>query len=166
MNVVYLAELYCDGGVIGRNPSPAGGVYAWCLVFEGARIAEDVQHVTPEEIGVEAVSNNNSELLALLSGIEQLPDGWRGMVSSDSQVALGWVFLGWSQAKVPQVLADRLNRLRKSGKLRGIAWRLLQGHPTRADLERGVGAKRKLPVSAHNVYVDELCTAMARRVQS
>jgi ribonuclease HI len=24
--------LYCDGGVIGRNPSDIGGVWAWCLV--------------------------------------------------------------------------------------------------------------------------------------
>lgn len=155
-------ELYCDGGVVGRNPSPIGGTFAWCLVDAGERVAERVGGLLPSDMGVLHVSNNNSELTALLDGLENLPAGWDGRVNSDSQVALGWVFLGWSQEKVPAPLRERLNAMRQSGRLAGLRWRLLQGHPTKADLACGIGKKRTLPVSEHNVYVDQACQAHAK----
>lgn len=39
---------------------------------------------------------------------------------------------------------------------------LLQGHPTKADLACGIGKKRNLPVSIHNVWCDEACGKAAR----
>ena len=155
-------ELYCDGGVVGRNPSPIGGTYAWCRVENGERVAERVRGILPSDLGVPCVSNNNSELAALLDGLESLPEEWDGRVNSDSQVALGWVFLGWSQDKVPATLRERLNAMRQSGRLAGLRWRLLQGHPTKADLACGIGKKRTLPVSEHNVWCDQACQAHAK----
>ena len=34
---------------------------------------------------------------------------------------------------------------------------LVQGHPTKAELENGWGTKRDLPVSEHNVWCDKAC---------
>lgn len=157
-----MRELYTDGGVIGRNPSPEGGVFAWCLVENDFRVKEHSGLILPGAIGMQAVSNNNTELLALLDGIEALPKDWTGRVNSDSRIALGWVFLGWSPEKIPQVLRTRLAALHRSGRLAGLQWRLLQGHPTKADLARGIGEKRNLPVSIHNVWCDEACSRLAR----
>ncbi len=155
-------ELYCDGGVIGVNPSPHGGTYAWCLVENGKRVAEGSGIIRPDDIGVQAVSNNNAELTALLEALRAVPHGWRGRVNSDSQVALGWVFSGWKQDKIPPSLRLRVNVLRQSGKLTGIWVRLLQGHPTKKDLAAGIGSKRSLPVSEHNVWCDEECGRVAK----
>jgi len=157
-----MKELYCDGGVVGKNPSPIGGVFAWCQVENGFRVKEHTAPVRPADVGAPVVSNNNTELLALLDGIESLPEGWAGRVNSDSQVALGWVFLGWKQEAIPAPLRARLQALRRSGRLFGLEWRLLQGHPTQADLAAGVGAKRGLPVSEHNVWCDKACQTLAR----
>jgi ribonuclease HI len=158
-----MQELYCDGGVIGRNPSAEGGVWAWCRVEGETRVAEGSGVVRPAELGVAEVTNNNTELLALLEGIEALPEGQCVVrVNSDSQIALGWVFSGWSQEKIPAGLRERLNALRSSGRLAGLSWRLLQGHPTKADLAAGIGAKRGLPVSPWNVWCDKTCQALAK----
>lgn len=159
-------ELFCDGGVIGPNPSPLGGTFAWVLTRNGEAIQEESGVLLPADIGQPAVTNNNSELYALLVGLEALPEGWQGRVNSDSQTALGWVFKCWDQRKIPAVLQDRLNDLIASGKILFLDSRLLQGHPTKADLALGVGAKRNLPVSRFNVRCDDLCTEEAERYKS
>jgi ribonuclease HI len=155
--------LYCDGGVIGPNPSPLGGTFAWVLTRDGEALEEQSGVLLPSNIGQAVVTNNNSELYALLVGLETLPEGWSGRVNSDSQTALGWVFKGWNQAKIPNALRDRLNDLIASGKLLFLDSLLLQGHPTKEDLARGMGAKRNLPVSKWNVRCDDLCTEEANR---
>jgi hypothetical protein len=40
---------------------------------------------------------------------------------------------------------------------------LLQGHPTKEDLANGLGKKRQLPVSEHNVWCDEACNAEKKK---
>jgi hypothetical protein len=161
MDIFHGEELYCDGGVIGRNPSPVGGTWAWRRTRGPLCLQESSGLLLPADLGVETISNNNSELLALLTGLECLPDGWTGRCNSDSQIALGWVFQAYSQEKIPETLRARLNNLRHGGRLSGIQWRLLQGHPTETDLLAGVGAKRGLPVSRHNVWCDAACKGAA-----
>ena len=51
--------LYTDGGVIGQNPSPIGGTWAWCMVSEGGeRTRHAYGYVTPADLGTPTVSNN------------------------------------------------------------------------------------------------------------
>ena len=155
-------RLFADGGVIGRNPSPLGGTFAYCVADGGVRVLESSGVVRPSDLGTECVTNNNTELLALLEALERLTrQGWKGEVLSDSKVALGWVFDGYKLDRVPPPLAVRVVKLRKSRALSGISWTLLQGHPTKADLEAGVGAKRGLPVHEHNVWADKTCRRLA-----
>jgi len=156
-------ELYTDGGNIGPNPSPHGGTFAWCQVVNGERVREASGIVLPEQVGLAQVSNNAAEIFALIHGIEELPPGWQGRVSSDSNVALCWMFSKPLDelSKAPEPIRVKIEALRKSGKLSGISYRLLQGHPTKEDLERGIGRKRNRPVSVHNVHCDALCTAKA-----
>lgn len=169
MNEYFAHELFTDGGLISdpnakvKNPSPIGGTIAWVRVENGVVVERDVEIIVPSDIDMPAVSNNNTELLALITAIEKLPNDWRGRINSDSQVALGWVFKDWKQDNIPPVICRRLNKLFAE---RGLFLsrqksRLLQGHPTKADLERGIGAKRNLPVSEFNVQCDLMCSQAA-----
>lgn len=149
--------LYADGGVIGPNPSLIGGTWAWCLVdAAGQRICDYSGVIRPSEAQVPAVTNNLTELLALVNGLDALPGGWQGTVYSDSWVSLQRVFLAAKLKNVPTWLVARLQNLQKSGKLADLSYVLLDGHPTKAQLAAGVG-KRGHPVSEHNVFVDQEC---------
>lgn len=157
--------LYTDGGVIGPNPSVLGGTWAWCMTDANSeRIRHAYGRVTPRECDVPAVTNNLTELLALILGLEALPNGWTGTVYSDSWVSLQRVFLAAKLNNVPEWLTDRLQALQRSGKLAGMSYVLLDGHPTKAQLAAGKG-KRGAPVSIHNVWADEMCQKLAREVR-
>lgn len=146
--------LYGDGGVIGSNPSLVGGVWAWCAVdIHNERIVRRSGFVPVTE--TRDVTNNNTELIALVLALEALHDGWSGLVCSDSKLALGTLFQGWNARKQPPNIIRR--GMRAIARLGHIETMLLQGHPTKADLAKGVGKRRGLPVSPHNVWCDEAC---------
>lgn len=153
-----IVALYTDGGVIGKNPSTIGGTWAWCGVDENG---EQVIHrggVVPC-VG-KPITNNHTEQIAITLALEAMPDGWSGTVYSDSQVALGRVFKGWKEKNLPRNISERSTAaVKRLGKITPV---LLQGHPTKADLLAGVGAKRGLPVSVHNQWCDEECGRQSR----
>lgn len=157
--------LYTDGGCIGANPSPLGGTFAWCLVDSDIdqiiRSASGI--ILPADYDGQPISNNVAELRAAVEGIEAMPEGWTGTIHSDSQITLGRLFENWSTKGIPDALWSRLYHV-KNGRIYGgsIKWVLLQGHPTRADLGCGVGAKRHLPVSKWNQWADRECQRLAR----
>lgn len=154
-----IVAVYTDGGVIKKNPSAIGGTWAWCAVdAEGNRVAQ-ASGVVPAPLG-RTVSNNHTEQIALVKAMEALPEGWSGRFYSDSQVALGRVFLNWATNNLPKNIIERTNAARL--RLGKCDWRLLQGHPTKAELEAGWGVKRELPVSVHNVWCDKACTREAK----
>lgn len=149
--------LFADGGVYQKNPSPVGGPYAWCLVADGEAITTGQGFVYPAQIGMPNVTNNNTELIALCTGILALPDDWRGTVASDSAIALGWVFSGFKIDKVPARLQPMLLNTRK--RARNLRYLCLAGHPKPADLETGSRLSKAphLPVSRFNVWCDTQC---------
>lgn len=159
-----VAAVYADGGLIERNPSPVAGMWAWCHVgADGWRIREGSGVIVPAdvvEVSPEGVTNHHSEVLALLLGLEELPDGWSGTVYSDSKNALNVFFASARVNKLPASWRPRVGAvLRRLGAMRSVR---LDGHPTKAQLKAGVG-KRGAPVSEHNVHVDRLCTRAGER---
>jgi ribonuclease HI len=156
--------LYTDGGVIGHNPSEIGGTWAYCFVSaDGQRVRCESGIVTPLDMQLPAITNNLTELLALVNGLEGLPDHWQGTVYSDSWVSLQRVFLAARLNNVPEKLVTQLQTLQRSGKLATMSYVLLDGHPTQAQLAAGKG-KRGYPVSIHNVFCDDLCRSLAKEV--
>ncbi len=151
--------LFADGGVVRKNPSPLGGTWAWCHVDDAG---ESVEHqsgiVTPAEVGTPAVSNNQTELIAVVRGLAELPPGWRGTVYTDSYVTLCRITKGERFEGIAAELEREARQLRRS---RTFAVVLLGGHPTRLDLARGRRADG-LPVSPHNVFCDKACTRQAQ----
>jgi ribonuclease HI len=155
--------LYADGGVIDRNPSPLGGTWAWCLVDSlDVRLRTGSGVITPAEARLEDVTNNVTELLAVVRGLEALPDGWRGTVYTDSAVTIRRVFLHAPLRGVPTWLIERLRLQLQRLDLSQSRYVLLSGHPTRDELARGVGRDGR-PVSIHNVWCDRACQQAAQQ---
>lgn len=154
-----IVALYADGGVIRKNPSDIGGTWAWCGVdAAGNRVIErSGAFPAPDS---RPVSNNHTEQIAITLALEAMPDGWSGSVYSDSQIALGRVFKNWRETNLPANISQRSAKaVKRLGKIQTV---LLQGHPTKGDLELGIGKKRNLPVSIHNVWCDKACSAAAK----
>jgi ribonuclease HI len=152
--------LYADGGVIGVNPSRIGGTWAWRLVDAAGRVKDQASgdFLCGDINGYRAVTNNFTEFLALVNGLKALPDGWGGLVCSDSAVTLGRLFSGWKMAGIPTWLVVAGSAaLQRLGPVEHL---LLDGHPTRAQLAAGAG-KRGNPVSEHNRWCDEECRRIA-----
>jgi len=154
-------EVYADGGCVLVNPSPHGGTWAWCHVTAGERVRESGGTVTPAEIGMGKVSNNQTEFLALLLCLEALPDGWSGRVFTDSGVTLGRFRDGDKTKGIPAPWVRRLNAVRH--RLGRLEYVLLGGHPSKKELAAGVRKDGK-PVSEHNVWCDRECQRRAKEL--
>jgi len=159
MGMVEVAKVYADGGVVNVNPSRIGGTWAYVLVNgEGRTVREASGSITPAEVGLAKVSNNLTELLAVLMGLEQMPDGWAGTLYTDSFVTLCRIRGGKKFAGIPESMRERTRVVRE--RLGAFFSVLLGGHPNKAELLLG---KRKdgMPVSGYNVRCDGLCKAEA-----
>ncbi len=154
-------DLYCDGGVIGHNPSAVGGTWAFRRLHRGFVVSEKSGVITPETAELPTITNNLTEMLAMIRGLQSLPSEWTGTIYSDSQITLGRVFRGWKWKGIPLWMHNEFQKER--ARLFHWDWIdhvLLQGHPTRAELVAGIGS-RGYPVSEHNVWCDMACGRMA-----
>ena len=155
-----VVAIYADGGVVGANPSPVGGVWAWCAVNEHDERVVRRSGFTLRR-GVREVTNNNMELVALVLAVEALHEGWSGIICSDSRLALGTLFEGFNARKQPPNIVKR--GMAAAARLSKVETMLLQGHPTKEDLITGIGARRNLPVSQHNVWCDQECNRVKKQ---
>ena len=154
--------LFVDGGLVGKNPSKLGGTWCYCWVDTKDQL---MHHrcglILPEEMGVEAVTNNQTELLAAIYALDSVADGWHGDLFTDSKVTLYRIMRGIPEGKpgVPEWLRQELMKLRSLKRWRAI---LVGGHPTRRELERGYRIKNNLPVHQFNQFCDSECQRLAR----
>lgn len=150
-----ITRVYCDGGVMGANPSKLGGAWAWCHTnAKGVALREDSGLLLPTKTWPE-ITNNYAEYVAMLRCLEALPDDWIGHIFSDSQVTIGRFAEGWATVGIPDCLVNKTREC--LSRLGGTFFHLLDGHPTQAQLRAGQG-KRGNAVSIHNVWCDEQCT--------
>lgn len=165
--LAYPFHLYTDGGVIQKNPSTLGGTWAYTLLDSASRVIyEHSGVITPEMVEMPVVTNNLTELLAVVYGLELViaehPQALDGLtVYSDSRITLLRVFEAGRLNGVPAWLKRRLQTLQSTGQLARVRYVQLDGHPTKAQLEAGIG-KRGNPVSVHNVRCDRLCNEGAK----
>lgn len=151
-----ITALYVDGGVIGTNPSAISGTYAVRIVSDDGTSWGYGAVISRSDMGGD-VTNNQTEMLALLKGLAKLPDDFKGTICSDSAVTLGRAFSGWKWKNIP----EWMHRMFREQRARLINWDqiqyvLLDGHPTKLQLQAGIG-KRGHPVSEHNVWCDRAC---------
>lgn len=157
--------MFADGGVIGTNPSIIGGTWAVRWVENDVPLTEKSGVVAAgyhDGMGgsyacMPTVTNNLTEMLAVIRALQALPKSWTGIVYSDSAITLGRVFGGWKWTGIPAWMHQEYQRER----LRLVNWSRigyvnLQGHPTQSELATGIG-KSGRPVSIHNVWADKEC---------
>jgi ribonuclease HI len=168
-----VTHVYADGGCILANPSSYGGTWA----YVHANPAEDrkvagLSGIYPADRFGGPVTNNAMELLAVLKGLEALPDGWIGTVLTDSQVTI----TRWTGSKVAFVGIPKAWALRMRAvlaRLGGTTWTQLAGHPTAEELERGYriktlpdGSTRAAGVTSKwQVMCDRRCSALSVEYQ-
>lgn len=163
-----IANIYCDGGVCGSNPSLIGGTWAWVGTDVNDIPIIEMYGFVPTPIGG-SISSNVTEEIAIVKALEFMPDGWSGKVMSDSEIALGRVFSNWKTKGLPRnVILRRKAAVDRLGEIKPV---LLKGHPTKADIARGYYSKevkvhtttgpvqevKTRPISIHNVRCDDLC---------
>ena len=164
------ARVYVDGGCVKSNPSRIGGT--WAVVALRPEDIQDDPHwtasgsVTPAQIGMETVSNNVAELIAAIEALERLPDKWTGTLYTDSKVTmLRLTVPGTKMNGVPLAIEERLKKALLRTPLLQSQVVLLNGHPTKKELESGIG-KRGLPTSKWNVLADSLCGEEADKLEA
>ena len=152
-------DVYCDGGVIGRNPSAYGGTWAWTLVNSaGKRLECDSGVVEPKTWGLQKITNNFTELYAALQALQAMPKGWQGFLWTDSRITYYRLTSSNKFNGIPEDLQQLCIKLRM---IRTWTIMHLGGHPTRSDLEVGYD-ERGLPVSIYNVWCDKECKRQAK----
>ena len=80
-----IVALYADGGVIASNPSAIGGTYAYRLIRDDGHTIGQGQVITAIDMRG-SVTNNQTEMLALLVGLKQLPCDFKGTIYSLRQI--------------------------------------------------------------------------------
>lgn len=159
--IVLPARIFCDGGVIGANPSPHGGT--WCYVWVDSN-NEAIKHksgiITPEQLQVEKITNNQSELFAAMKAMESISKTWKGCICSDSLITLYRITTSKSFKGIPNWMRLKVLELRRM-----VKWNieLVGGHPTKKDLAMGMNDKSR-PVSIHNVFCDKECGRIAKGI--
>lgn len=152
-----MKKLYTDGGVIRKNPSVIGGTWAYCLVDADDNLLYEDSGILATKFTGGKVTNNQTELLAVIKGLQTIQRDMVIHVLSDSEITLGRVFSGYSMENIPDWMAEQLDEERKRlTQFKKFKHTLLSGHPTKSQLEMGIG-KRGHPTSIWNKRVDDLC---------
>lgn len=153
-------ELYCDGGLIGPNPSLIGGTWCWVWINNGEYLRHSSGIITPEDFEMSVISNNVSELIAALRALKSTPKGWNGTLCSDSQVTLRRLTGNPKFTNTPRWLIDRVLAVRRTRKFKT---KLIAGHPTIKELKQGFADRNGLPTSKWNVFCDQECCRLAAK---
>lgn len=154
-------NLYCDGGVILKNPSFYGGTYGWVLVDpKGERVECGSGIVLPSRVGMVTITNNFTELYAALSALDHVLKtypAFKGSIWTDSKITYFRLTRSYAFEGIPKNMKDKCLSLRRNGRWKPMH---LGGHPSKKSLECGRD-ERGLIVSCHNVWCDEECQRLA-----
>ena len=158
MKIPNHADIYVDGGVILKNPSALGGTWAYVIIDQDTILAESSGVVEPQEIGRSTVTNNYTELLAALQGLQRVDREWHGRIYTDSQVTHRRLISPHASFRgIPNILRRQILDLWQQRRWTAA---LVGGHPTKKELLAG-RKSTGVPVSKWNVYVDKKCKLAA-----
>lgn len=150
-------SLYTDGGVVGSNPSSIGGTVAFYIIGQKNEVLSNYSSfLHPNFMGSDKVTNNQTELWALLLGLAHLKPDQIAHVYCDSEISLGRVFKNYAMANIPKFMFYVLMHIKRMENFKKLEYTLLSGHPTKRQLELGTG-KGGRPVSEWNVNCDRDC---------
>jgi ribonuclease HI len=185
---VIVPMLFTDGGCIGRNPSIHGGTWAYIILNahttprtlavpatppnpriksgvvwpKGGKIIESAEFEEIEQSFFDRpyVTSNLTEFYAALTGIHELyrRDYRKIQLFTDSEVTASR--LTGEKAAMKGLPANLVNHWREIQSSLALDILLLQGHPTKIELEAGVGKSGRV-VSVWNKHCDTECRRLA-----
>lgn len=160
-----MLRLYTDGGVVKKNPSPIGGTWAWILVKDDNHIISSHKgFISPKDMQMgDFVTNNQTELLAVVQGLCYLDNYEVVEICSDSEITLGRLFRGSPFKNIPEWMKSALEQEKErliNFKL--FTYELMDGHPTAIEVLHGIGKKGHV-TSRFNVMCDDMCKQVAER---
>lgn len=177
MNLTFY-HMYCDGGIIQRNPSPYGGMWSYCRTnATGTAIVASSSGVclsrsAPEAIGdfyapqrrideYQTIENNLMETIAAVEALKWIPrgDNIRIILHSDNNNALERIKGNYAWNAVPEWLRIQGREVVKD---RSILTVLLSGHPKKAELKAGYDFETGRPVSQWQEWCDKECKKLGR----
>ena len=133
-------NIYTDGACSG-NPGPGG--FGTILVHIDA---DGVKHEKELSRGFKCVTNNQMELLAVITGLEALKKPCEVTLYSDSKYVVdafnnkwidGWIKKGWKTAgKTPVKNVDLWQRLLKAKEIHDVEFVWVKGHAGHEHNER------------------------------
>jgi ribonuclease HI len=170
-----ISAIFSDGGLVGRNPSREGGSWAWCGVSkDGEHIREQSGYLLTKNatcpgytrVGSDVVTNNDVEFWAALRALENMPDGWSGVLASDSQITIqrlkdcrdGVVITAFRNEWYKRA-SDAFKRL---GTIKFVH---VGGHPTQAQMADGQRENSDgtvTRVNRHQQWADDRCTELRK----
>lgn len=113
-----ILNIYTDGSCDNLSPKREGGA-AYIVVKCGEVIHKDSK-------GFFDTSNNRMELIAILSGVNYVPDGSRVRIYTDSKYCIGVLI---NRTKVQKCNMDLISKYRSiSRKLKSIEFVWVRGH--------------------------------------
>lgn len=173
-----ITALFSDGGLVGPNPSPKGGTWSWCGVAkDGEHIMEQAGYLLPNtvdrtkcpgnpSVGSDVVSNNDVEWYAAMRALEAMPDGWSGILVSDSKLTLDRLQKLRDGEHLMTFRMDWASRARSAfKKLDQVRFKHMPGHPNLAEQAAGFKTKKdgtQVQVSRHQQWCDSTCTEWAK----
>jgi hypothetical protein len=165
LRVEDVRAVYTDGGLITKNPSPIGGMWALRLVDHQDRLLDGgVIYEFSAGIIKPGITNNTTEFIAAAKAFELLPEGWSGIWRPDSEVTIERFLGRYPGMNLPSAVKKR--GLAAWGRLGKVEIELLGGHPTKKELIAGFREKDGKPVSIHNVWVDKACKARGLQLKA
>lgn len=155
-----ITALYTDGGCIGRNASPFGVTWAFCAVDENDQLVHEESDTVLSPEG-KKLTNNFSEMVAVIKALEYVGKEWSGTWYTDSDITRGRICENWALHNLPLNVVKRMfDVLDRTGEIKGV---LVQGHPNKKELAAGIGNKHGYPVSRWNCRSDFLCRKEAEK---
>lgn len=149
-------NIFCDGGVIGPNPSPLGGTWAFSWEDESKQSAGVI---TPDDLDVAKITNNQTELLAAVKALSSVSEGWKGTLFTDSMITMYRLTTSDSFKNIPNWLRLKTLKLRRLLRPKVV---LIGGHPTKEELAIGKLKRNGFPTHRLNVWCDEECNRLAK----
>jgi len=108
--------VFTDGSCLG-NPGPGG----W------AAYIQEMERMASGELA--RTTNNEAEMMAVLYGLAEIPDGSEVVVYTDSSLVIGWLCKGYRIKSNPKIqdIKDGIGQIRDAKRL-AISFRQVKGH--------------------------------------
>lgn len=162
-----IQSIWTDAGLLSRNPSDKGSVWAGVYVGQGGNVLMTKKgHLLCNQT-LPSITSHVAELYAIIRALDSVPSEWTGEVYSDNETAIGWYFQTYKVNALPAlVLREMLTSRNRLFNFPKIEFAVCKSNPTQKELmyKRALDGT-DMPVSIYNKMADKICKHHAEYVK-